>query len=405
MQRLLAAALAAAAICLWQCPTSAETFELDLERTLLLARQRAPALLAARARIAEAEGRLAGASIALRDNPSLEALVGRDLASGGRPVVEATVWQPIELGGGRSARIAAARAGIDRERAGAEIARRALLREVATAYFRALHTAERMRIAERAQALAQATVEVAERRQKAGEAGALDGTVARAAFGRARAEVHGAAADLARVTGELEVLLGLEKSDRVVLRGTLTADRPRPALSAKASRRPELRLLAAERDEAAAEAAAARGRRWPDFALGVRYAQEESQHALLGGLQISLPFFERGQGTSQSALARRTRAALELSATERAADIELRTALDAYRQRLRVLAEIERVVLPELDRGERISRQSYEAGETALVDLIAVRREFIEARRFHLDALLQAAVAGIELQALSGVLR
>jgi cobalt-zinc-cadmium efflux system outer membrane protein len=170
-------------------------------------------------------------------------------------------------------------------------------------------------------------------------------------------------------------------------------------------RRAELRLLTAERDEAEADARAGRAQRWPGFAVGVRYAQEEDQHALLGGLSFSLPFFERGQGTTQTALARRTRAALELSATARAADVELRTARDAYRRRLEALAEIERVVLPQLDQGERISRKSYEVGETALTDLIAVRREFVDARRAHLDALFQAAVAAIELQAISGVLR
>ena len=331
MQRLFAAALAAAAIGLWQNPAPAETFELDLERTLSLARQRAPALAAARARIAEAQGRLAGASIPLRDNPVLEALVGRDLASGGRPVVEATVWQPIELGGGRSARVASARAAIDRERAGAEIARRTLLRDTAVAYFRALHAVERVRIAEGVQTLAQATAEVAERRQKAGETGTLDGVVARAAFGRARAESHSAAADLARAAGELEMLLGLGATDRIVLKGSLIADRPKPTVPAKLPRRAELRLLTAERDEAEADARAGRAQRWPGFAVGVRYAQEEDQHALLGGLSFSLPFFERGQGTTQTALARRTRAALELSATARAADVELRTARDAYR--------------------------------------------------------------------------
>jgi cobalt-zinc-cadmium efflux system outer membrane protein len=405
MHRLFAAAFAAAAICLWPNPAHAENFEIDLERALSLARERAPALAAARARIAEAQGRLAGASIAMRENPALEALVGKDLASGGRPVVEATLWQPIELGGGRSARISAARAAIDRERAGVEISRRALLREVAIAYFRALHARERVRIAEGVQVLARAALEVADRRQKAGEAGTLDGVVARAALGRARAESRAAAADLARATGELEMLLGLRAADRVVLKGSLAADRPRPALPAAAPKRPELRLLAAERAEADAEAEAGRARRWPDFALGVRYAQEEEQRALLGGVSFSLPFFERGQATTQSALARRTRAALELSAGQRSADVELRTARDTYRRRLEVLAEIERGVLPNLDQGERIARRSYEVGETALVDLIAVRREFVEARRAHLDALLTAAVAAVELQAITGELR
>ncbi len=405
MHRLFAAALAAAAICTWRNPAHAETFELDLERALSLAQKRAPALAAARARIAEAQGRLAGASIPMRENPALEALVGRDLASGGRPVVEATLWQPIELGGGRSARVSAARAAIDRERAGAEISRRALLRDVAIAYFRALHARERVRIAERLQALAQATAEVAERRQKAGEAGALDGAVARAAFGRARAESRAAAADLVRATGELELLLGLRATDRIALTSSLAADRPKLALPPVVPRRPELRLLAAERDEAEAEAAAGRARRWPDLAIGVRYAQEEEQRALLGGISLSLPFFERGQGATQSALARRTRASLELSAGERAVDVELRTARDAYRRRLEALAEIETYVLPNLDQGERIARQSYEVGETALVDLIAVRREFAEARRAHLDALMMAAVAAVELQAISGALR
>src|SRR5262245_10370726 len=90
-------------------PATAEITTLD--SALALARERAPALLAARARVAEAEGRLRTASALFAANPELEASAGpRDSDDGDTTDWEVALSQDLELAGQRGARIAAAEA-------------------------------------------------------------------------------------------------------------------------------------------------------------------------------------------------------------------------------------------------------------------------------------------------------
>src|SRR5437660_9643853 len=61
---------------LFPCAASGQTQVVTLQQALELARRRAPVILAARDRINEARGRLAGARILLRENPVLNISAG-----------------------------------------------------------------------------------------------------------------------------------------------------------------------------------------------------------------------------------------------------------------------------------------------------------------------------------------
>src|SRR5262245_41883046 len=88
------------------------------QEALATARERAPVILAAKGRIEEARGRLAGALVRFRDNPLVELDAGpRFLPDGKLAAIDVGVSQNFELGGRRAARIAGAEAGIARESA------------------------------------------------------------------------------------------------------------------------------------------------------------------------------------------------------------------------------------------------------------------------------------------------
>ena len=112
---------------------------ITLEEALLRARTRAAKILSAQDRIAEARGRLIGASLLLPENPTIAGSVGpRHSQTGDRTDFEVSVSQSLELGGRRSSRIAGAIAGIDRETATARDVSRRLLLEVSIAFTRGL---------------------------------------------------------------------------------------------------------------------------------------------------------------------------------------------------------------------------------------------------------------------------
>jgi cobalt-zinc-cadmium efflux system outer membrane protein len=58
--------------------------------------------------------------------------------------------------------------------------------------------------------------------------------------------------------------------------------------------------------------------------------------------------------------------------------------------------------LPRVRESETMARESYRAGKLDLPALLVVRRELLDARREHVDRLLDAALAGIDLAVAMG---
>ncbi len=381
---------------------------LTLERALDIARDRAPMLLAAQERIAEARGRLEGASVVLRTNPIFEAVGGPSHSDRGRSHdLDLDLRQDFELGGHRQARIEGAKAGIDRETANVEDERRRVLRDVAVAFERARGADERRRLLAQAAATAAEVLRTAERRLNAGEVAVLDVNAAQVGASRARADMRGVEAEQAERLGQLRALLGLDPERAVVLIGA-PGDRPRYELDdllARAMERPDLRALAAEAREGDAEVRLGAARRWPDVGIRVGYRQEEGADIPLTGLSVALPLFVRGQEERAVGSARARRARLALDAARRAAEAEVRAAFEAYRRELEAVDELERNALPVLDESERLAARSYELGQTSLPALLLVRGQIVEARMAHVAHRTDAAVARIELESRAGTLR
>lgn len=408
MYRLAAATLTVLSF-LWPHFGAAQETALTIDQALTLARERAPRLVSARARIDEARGRLVGASLSLRTNPSVEAGAGHRAGADGKRSTAGsfTVTQGFELGGQRGARIAGAEAGLSRATSDSDEATRRVLREVALAFLRALYAHERARFATAAEAVAADVFRVSERRHQAGDIPRLDVNVARAAQARARADVLAAEAGPEAALAELRILLGMGPDEPLAVRGDLR-DRRRfepEELLARASRRPDLLSLEAELLEARADHDLGAATRWPELGIGASYERDEGANIGLGIVSFTFPIFERGQGLRAEARARERRVSGELQAGRAIVAVEVRAALAVYRHRAAAAEELETNALPLLDQNEAQTRRSYESGQIALSDLLAVRREIIGTRLEYLGYLLEAAYAGIELESSAGVLQ
>jgi len=175
-------------VCLLQSTAVAQSVSLSLEEALARAREQAPAVLIARARIEEARGRLAGARVRFRENPTIDVGTGpRSTEVGTLTDLDIGFIQSFETGGQRAARIAGAEAGIARETATAAEARRAALRSVALAYLRTQYAQDRIELLRDAESVAAEVVTVADRRYNAGDIAVLDVNIAKIARARARA--------------------------------------------------------------------------------------------------------------------------------------------------------------------------------------------------------------------------
>lgn len=381
---------------------------LTIDQALARARTRAPQILAAEGRIAEARGRLTGASVLLQENPTIETAVGPRFSKNGDTVdYDVALSQPIELGGRRAARIAGARAGMERETASSRDVLRRLLRDVSVAFARGLAAKERLRLAEASSKIAAELFQGMERRYQAGDIPILDVNLARNSAARTRAEIRSAQAAYASAIGDLRILLGMTHDESLDITGDLRDRRPfdLTTLMAKAGDRPDLLALIAERSEAQADVRLGQGFRWPTVAPAFSFKRDQGDSVIQGGLSFTLPIFNRGQELQAVGQARSRRLESELDATKRAVSVEIQTAFDVYKLQVAAVEELERDALPSLEENETLSRRSFEEGEIGLAELLLIRREGFDMRTIYTERLLEAAIAGIELESRAGVLQ
>lgn len=381
---------------------------LTLDRALALAREQSPLARAARLRIDEARGLLAGAQPLLADNPSVSGGLGRR-RSGGSFAAHSLegnleLVQPIRLGGERAARLDGAKAAIGAETASAAATVLQIETQVALAFYRALGAGERANLGQLAEANALLSVQALERRHRLGDVPVLDVNVAKTA--RARASAHMRAAQAARLAAESELrrLLGLAPEAPLALAGDLYDRRryPLDQLMARAQDRPDVRALLAEVQQAEAEAALGRAARWPTLGLGAAYARDQGDDIFLGLLEIEVPLFAHGQQQRAVGEARAQRLRLEAANTRASALIAVRAAHAVYRehdQAAQTLAE----ALPLALENDELAQKSYEAGQLSLADWLVVRRDTVDTRLEYITQQVAAAEAGVALAASAGV--
>jgi cobalt-zinc-cadmium efflux system outer membrane protein len=377
---------------------------LTMVEVLALVRERGPEVQVARARVAEAEARVAAAGIRLQENPRLEVAAGP--RTGGSTEWDLGFEQPFDAPGSRGARMEAARAALEREQAVAAAVTRTLLREAAVAFVTVLQRDREIDLLQAAQSATGEVLRAAERRYAVGDIAILDVNVARAADARARSDLRSATAARLAAAGTLAAVLGLSPSG-IRIAGDL---RPAPPptldqLRAALAQRPEFQALAAERREAVADIRLGESQRKPRFGARVGYQREEGDHIVLGGLTVSLPAFNTGQDLRLVGVARARRVDLELTAARVASEARVEAAAAGLAEALSAVEALEQDALAQTEESDSLARRSYEAGQISLADWLILRRESLDLRRAYVEKLRDAAVARIELEAIAGVLR
>jgi cobalt-zinc-cadmium efflux system outer membrane protein len=386
---------------------SAQTI-LTLEETIARAREQSGAVVVARARVAEIEAGLLDVSARFRDNPIIETTAGPRAGGDARSTdLGVVVSQQFETGGQRRARVAGAQAAIDRQRAETDGARRVAVFDAVVAFLDGVAASERLRIAEEGDTVSRELLNVTERRYALGDIAAIDLGLARIDAARSAATLRGARADFTAAIGRLRAVLRLSATGPVELRGTLDLPGPPPLESLRAvlEQRPEFVALSAESREADAQIQLGRALQRPDLAFRVSYEREQQDNIVLGGLAITLPAFQRGQGTLAGGAARAARARLELDVARQTATSELETAYAVYQQHATLAGAFASEAVPSLDDNLDLARRSYEAGELNLRELLLIRRDALETRTAIVDSRFEAARSRVAIDHVAGVLR
>jgi outer membrane protein, heavy metal efflux system len=395
-----------AATCVQTGMVSAQVRTLTLADVLARARERAPQIVSARLALEETRGRLVGASLRFQTNPEIDAAVGNRQGPETRFTdFELGVEQAFEPGSRRSARIDGANAALAQGSAEVDEVTRLVLRSTAAAYFRALYAAERIRLLTTSQALAARVHAVADRRFKAGDIAVLDVNIARVSLARVRAEREAAEAAQTLALGDLKQFLRLDEEIAVAGELSSAAESDLAVALQAAAQRPELRALEAAVQEADAEERLGRAFSSPGYGVGLRYSREEGDQIVLGGMKVTLPVFSKGQELQAAGSARAARLRADLDAARARVQLEVRAAFEAYGRRLAAVRLLEIDALPGLDENETLAARSFDVGQLGLPELLLIRREILDTRSQYVDALLEAALARIDLDASAAILR
>lgn len=397
----------AAAVWAASVPASGQPLHLTWSEALTRGREQSPAVVVAKARIEESRGRLVGARVRFRDNPQLSFSAGPRNGPGDVSTdLEIGFSQTFETGGQRKARIDGAEAAIAADTATAEDVQRQALEAVARAYLAHERGQERRALLAESQTTAEEIWRIAERRYAAGDIAAIDVNLARVTASRARAATIAADADLASSSGVLARLLNLPAATSIEVEHALETDRvgDLAGLLAAIKTRPDFVALTSALAEADAELRLGKAAQRPDLGFDVRAKKEGDDRIFLGGLTVTLPWSDRGQGLVATGSARATRLRLELENTRQAARAEV-TALHAEYERRQAAAAAFADALPAVTDNQQLLQRSFEEGELSLRDLIVVRREVIDTRLEYLDRLFEAAETAVERDATAGVLR
>lgn len=377
---------------------------------VLLAQAQAGAPRPAEAQAGVVEARGLARQAAVIPNPTLSLEMENFSGTGpfrGRGAAETTasVGQLVELGSKRSARIGAARAEVGAAQARATQTGAEFAFDLAMAYAQAEAFERRVQLAAETLGVAEEDSRVATALVQAGKEADVRVVQARAALQAARAALDEARAARANAFATLTALSGSPVPFTSISVSLLAhAGRREPAPVIDPLRSPAYLAAQAERLAASRQVQVERTRAVPDVTLsvGARRFEADDASALVAGVSVPLPLFDRNRGNVAAARGRLTAADARLNAARLEAVAEAGSAvarLEAAQTRVQAAREGEQAALE----ASRLARIGYESGKLSLLELLNARRALAEARADTLNAELERLNAEAAIARLQGV--
>lgn len=322
-------------------------------------------------------------------------------------VVTLELSQLIELGGKRAARIEAAKWTRELADWDYEVQRIAVLTQVSQTFTEVLGAQARLDLARQTAELAEQVATAVGNQVKAGEVSPVEETRAKVALATVRADLTRAERELEAARRHLAALWGsvTPRFNRVL--GELETVSPIPTLEQLQKRihqNPELARWSTELMQRQALIDLEKTKAIPDVtvSLGVSKYLMPGDYALVAGVSLPLPVFNRNQGGILEAERRRTKAIEE----RRAAEVRVGTALNtAYQALAAAYAEAvayKTSVLPGAASAFEAVRKGYRFGQFTLLDVLDTQRTLFAARTQYIRALTAYHQGVAEVERLIG---
>ncbi|MEJ7622359.1 MAG: TolC family protein [Pyrinomonadaceae bacterium] len=372
---------------------------LSVERLIELGAVRRADLLAARQRLAIAEGKLK--QVGLRPNPTLDAEYGSPRFLGGEPESDfsAGVTQIFELGGKRSKRVAVAKLELSQIRAEVLALERSIAIGIRGAYTAALAAARQLDVLERLIAADQELVRIIEARLKEGDVAPLDVNLVKVENERLKVQAIQARSELETGLLQVRTLIGADIDEN--LRLAPQPERP-PRFDSTLSEltetalqtRPDLQAARVGEEIGTARINLARSNGVPNVAGEVRYSRTNTlidfpprlgggnfpnkDNALTFGVSIDIPIFNRNQGEIASATGERVQATRNREFLESTIKRDVAVAYRKYRTAAEALVIYSTQILPRAEANLQTVRAAYGLGDFSIFEVVGEQRRFFE---------------------------
>ncbi len=379
---------------------------LTLPAALRLALQHNPALAAVGWEVRAGEARTLQAG--LPPNPAVNLEIEDFAGSGNLRGVDATevtlsLSQELRLAGKRQKQTRVAALERDLSAWEYETTRLEVITQVRQAFMDVLSLQERLHLHEELVHLATQVVTTTALRVQAGKVSPIEVTRAQVTLSQARIAQARVQQLLSGARTRLATTWGSPRATFERVAGRLDAITPIPSIEQVMQHlveNPDIARWATAMAQRQAALALEEARRIPDPTLagGVRYANESGSAALVVGLSMPLPVFDRNQGNRQAAQYRLAKGAEERRAAASTATAALG---DAYAMLAAAFAESRRLhdeVLPDAQQAFAATQEGYRQGKFTFVEALDAQRTLFDARSQYLDALAayQQALAAVE---------
>ncbi|MBS0298629.1 MAG: TolC family protein [Proteobacteria bacterium] len=302
------------------------------------------------------------------------------------------IYQLIELGGKRAARVNAALLGEELAAKDYEIKRIDIVFRVANVFTEVLAAQERLRLAEETKQVAQNVVSTVSGRVQGGKVAPIEETRVKVGLSTTRIELEQAQRDLTGARKRLALLWNSSSPQFGKALGNLEAQIPPPdfqmleehvlnnPMALRAMKNIEQRKALLEVEQT---------RRIPNLTVnaGAVHHAQLGGTTIVAGLQIPLPIFDRNQGNLKDAHHRLDKAVDEQMATE----LRLKTEIaQSYETMSAVWNEINILrdeILPGARSAFNVMRRGYELGKFGLLELLDAQRVLFQNQLLYVRAL------------------
>lgn len=379
----------------------------SLEKVLEIAREKAPAISAARARVLQAEGLKFAATVP--PDPELRLGTGRGEprnGGSGKPERSFEILQFLPSPWGLRARSRSSAARVEAAREEVEAITVEVVLEAKRLYYEgAVDEAQALALDQAAQD-AKSLRDLVERRVEAGEAPEGDRLRTRVEALRTALEARAAKAEAEGVRAALNrFLLGALGAD-YSLPSDLDPRRlppsPEKLVEIAISRNSAYRAALSRSEAAKWAVTAERAARQPGLGLSLFWNRELDRQASGAALSLSIPLWNRNEGavrTARGDLAEAEAEALELR-------VQVETEVERLLRRDTVARELaisyRQEIIPAAAEALSIARFSLEQGEASLLSWLEARRSYLEILRASYGSQREAFLTRAELERLTG---